>query len=152
LRWPTALETSASWLHCLAAQRATVITDLAHLADVPALDPRTWRSADPTHQPMTVAIDLLDEDRSLALAMRQLATDHALRDELARRGHQHWARHHTLELMAEDYRRLIPAAISRPAPIPAGLPAHFTDDYSEAGRRIASRFGADVDILRRRDL
>jgi hypothetical protein len=97
---------------------------------------------------MTVAIDLLDEDRSLALAMQRLATDHALRDELAQRGHQYWARHHTLELMAEDYRRLIPAAIERPVPIPADLPAHFTEDYSEAGRRIARRFGADVDILR----
>ena len=39
LRWPTALETSASWLHCLAAHRVTVITDLAHLADVPTIDP-----------------------------------------------------------------------------------------------------------------
>ncbi|MEP7308998.1 MAG: glycosyltransferase family 4 protein [Acidobacteriota bacterium] len=152
LRWPTALETSASWLHCLAAQRATVITDLAHLADVPALDPRTWRPTHSTRKPMTVAIDVLDEDRSLVLAMQRLATDHALRDELARRGHEYWARHHTLELMSEDYRRLIPAAIERPAPIPTGLPPHFTDDYSEAGRRIARRFGADVDILRHRGL
>ena len=56
LRWPTALETSASWLHCLAAQRATVVTDLAHLADVPcnrrpdvaagALDPRAGYGGD----------------------------------------------------------------------------------------------------------
>ena len=36
LRWPTALETSASWLRCLAASRATVITDLPHLVDIPS--------------------------------------------------------------------------------------------------------------------
>src|SRR5439155_21209021 len=42
LRWPTAQETSGSWVQCLAAGRATVVTDLAHLADVPAIDPRTW--------------------------------------------------------------------------------------------------------------
>ena len=31
LRWPTALETSASWLQCLSAARPTVISELAHL-------------------------------------------------------------------------------------------------------------------------
>ena len=45
LRWPTALETSASWLQCLAAARPTVISDLAHLADIPALDPRSRRAS-----------------------------------------------------------------------------------------------------------
>ena len=35
LRWPTAGETSASWLRALAAGRPTVITALAHLVDVP---------------------------------------------------------------------------------------------------------------------
>ena len=50
--------------------------------------------------------------------------------------------------MTEDYRRLIPAAIERPAPTPTGLPAHITDDYSEAGRQIARRFGTEIDILR----
>jgi glycosyltransferase involved in cell wall biosynthesis len=44
LRWPTAQETSASWLRCLAAARATVITDLAHLVDIPTLDPSLQRS------------------------------------------------------------------------------------------------------------
>jgi hypothetical protein len=42
LRWPTARETSGPWLRALAAGRATVITDLVHLDDVPSLDPRTW--------------------------------------------------------------------------------------------------------------
>src|SRR5262245_53986988 len=37
LRWPTALESSSSWLQCLAAGRATVLSDLAHLVDVPSL-------------------------------------------------------------------------------------------------------------------
>src|SRR5262249_24868917 len=47
LRWPTAQETSASWLQCLAAARPTVITDLAHLVDVPAIDPRSWKRTHP---------------------------------------------------------------------------------------------------------
>ena len=147
LRWPTALETSASWLHCLAAHRATVITDLAHLADVPAIDPGAWPGAHATRQPIAIAIDLLDEDRSLHLAMQRLATDRVLREELARRGYEYWRREHTPELMVDDYRRVIQAAASRPAPVPTGLPAHITNDYSETARQIARRFDASIDIL-----
>ena len=47
LRWPTALETSASWVQCLAASRATVISDLAHLVDIPVVGRQSavrWRS------------------------------------------------------------------------------------------------------------
>jgi glycosyltransferase involved in cell wall biosynthesis len=76
LRWPTALETSASWLRCLAARRPTIITNLAHLADVPALDPRVPPTpAPPPGRPaVAMMIDLLDEDRSLLLAMQRLAS------------------------------------------------------------------------------
>jgi hypothetical protein len=42
LRWPTAREISGPWLRCLAAGMPTIIVHLAHLVDVPALDPRTW--------------------------------------------------------------------------------------------------------------
>jgi len=42
LRWPTARELSGPWLRALAAGLPTITTDLAHLADVPSLDPRTW--------------------------------------------------------------------------------------------------------------
>ena len=70
LRWPTALETSASWLQCLAAARPTVITDLAHLVDIPTLDPRGWTRSHAAAEPVAVRIDLLDEDGSLELAMR----------------------------------------------------------------------------------
>jgi glycosyltransferase involved in cell wall biosynthesis len=148
LRWPTALETSASWLHCLAAGRATVITSLAHLADVPAVDARTWAASPRSRPPVAVAIDLLDEDRLLRAAMQRLATDGALRDELGRNGHEYWARHHTLDLMEHDYRRLMHFVAGRPAPMPSGLPEHITDDHGAAARRIARQFDTEVDILR----
>ena len=45
LRWPTGRETSAAWLRCLAAGKPTIITDLAHTADVPSLDLRTMTVA-----------------------------------------------------------------------------------------------------------
>jgi hypothetical protein len=137
-----------AYLHCLAAHRATVITALAHLADVPAIDPRDWQPAYPARRPVAVAIDLLDEARSLRLAMQRLATDRVLRDELARNGHEYWARHHTLDLMDGDYRRVMSATLAREAPVPTGLPAHMTNDYSDAARRIARQFDTSIDILR----
>ena len=43
LRWPTAEETSASWLDSLQAGKPTIITSLPHTAGIPALDATTWR-------------------------------------------------------------------------------------------------------------
>jgi hypothetical protein len=51
-------------------------------------------------------------------------------------------------MMANDYRQILRAAMARPAPVPAGLPAHITDGYADAARRIAREFDAVVDILR----
>ncbi len=99
MRWPSSRETSASWLRCLAAGRPTVITDLVHTSDIPALDPRTWtllhapqpdsgqggRKKSGPVDPVCVSIDIVDEDHSLRLAMRRLATDARLRASLGRR-------------------------------------------------------------------
>jgi glycosyltransferase involved in cell wall biosynthesis len=138
LRWPTALETSASWLRCLAAARATVVTDLAHTADVPTSV--AWR------------VDLLNEERSLVAAMRTLATDVAARAALAQAGHAWWRAHHTMELMAEDYRRVIASAIETPPAAPdvlsTLLPPHFTRDYGAGPRAMADAFGIAIDLLR----
>jgi glycosyltransferase involved in cell wall biosynthesis len=133
LRWPTALETSASWLRCLAARRATVISDLAHLADIP---PQA-----------ALRVDVDDETRGLTAAMRALAADPQLRDTVARGGFDYFTAHHTLDLMASDYRRLIARAAARPAPAVAGLPAHFTADHGDAAREVARQFGVVFDLL-----
>lgn len=134
LRWPTAHETSASWLQCLSAARPTVISDLAHTIDVP--------------ERVAIRIDLLNEDEALRTTMRRLAEDGRLRNELSRAGHAYWAAHHTMEVMANDYRRIIRDAAARPLPAPAvDLPPHFTNDYTEPARAIARQFGLSVDIL-----
>ena len=148
LRWPTALETSGSWVQCLAAARPTVISDLAHLVDIPTIDPRTWRASHPTREGVAIAIDLLDEDHALLLAMRRLAHDARLREDLGRAGRAWWSANHTLDAMASDYARVIADAVTRPSPAAAGLPAHFTRDYTDLARTIARTFGVDVDILR----
>jgi glycosyltransferase involved in cell wall biosynthesis len=135
LRWPTAQETSASWLRCLAARRPTVITSLAHLADVP--------------ESVALRVDLLDEHASLAAAMRRLATDAPLRAAVAAAGHRHWSEHHTLGAMADDYSRLLRHTAALPPPTsPVNLPAHITRDYSESARATLARFGVAIDLFR----
>ncbi len=168
LRWPTAREMSGPWLRALAAGRPTLIVDLAHMVDVPALDPRTWRmhpgsgfvpgsgirdpgsggrekrggsdapsdprsdpesripdpgsAADP--DPVTVAIAILDEDHSLRLAMRRLATDPELRASLGDAGRRYWEREHSMPRMVEDYERVLAKAAATPAPH-VELPSHL---------------------------
>ena len=102
--------------------RATVIVDLVHLALVPSLDPRTWQRHAPggaagagsRSEPVTVAVDILDEDHSLRLAMRRLARDRDLRDELGRAGRRHWEAEHSFDRVVRDYERAMTRAASAP--------------------------------------
>ena len=143
LRWPTAGETSASWLRALSAGTPTVITALAHLADVPTLDALTGRRSHRSQAPVAVSVDLLDEENGVRAAMARLSADAQLRSDLSIAGHAYWSREHRLELMADDYRRVIQDAAARPAPVPDSLPAHFTDDYSALVRRDRRRDGSE---------
>jgi glycosyltransferase involved in cell wall biosynthesis len=145
LRWPTARELSGPWLRSLALGRATVILDLAHLATVPSLDPRTWRArldGSGPLSPVCVAVDVLDEDHSLKLALRRLAVDTALRDRLGRSARDYWQRFHAVSGMVDDYGRAIARAIAAPTP-DAPLPAHLIDDGGHRLRAVMSQFGLD---------
>jgi glycosyltransferase involved in cell wall biosynthesis len=141
LRWPTAGETSASWLRCLAAGRPTVVTDLPHLADIPTIEPSTWRCTPRSAPPVAVRIDLLDEASQLERALRRLAEDSCLRTDLGAAGLTCWSANHTLDIMAGDYRRLLREAAARANPAPADLPAHLTNDCTGSVRKIADQFG-----------
>ena len=159
LRWPTNREASGPWIRALAAGKPTVINDLTHLVDLPTLDPRTWTvqvaspaAADATRvwrreEAMAVAIDILDEDHSLALAMRRLALDAGLRADLGAAARRHWAAGHTVEHMADDYERVIRAAIAAPVQPGRALPPHVTADGTALARRLAAEVGVAVDFL-----
>jgi glycosyltransferase involved in cell wall biosynthesis len=159
LRWPTNREASGPWIRALAAGKPTVINDLAHLVDLPTLDPRTWEvqvastaAADATRawrreEAIAVAVDLLDEDHSLAVAMRRLALDATLRAELGDAARRHWAANHTVAHMAGDYEAAIVAAASAPAAPGRPLPAHVTEDGTARVRRLAAEVGVAVDFL-----
>lgn len=146
LRWPTSLETSGPWLRSLALGRASVIVDLAHQR-LPVLDPRTWRRYSPCDdlsagadvRAIAVAIDILDEDHSLRLAMRRLAADPALRDRLGREARQYWEREHTVTRMIEDYERVIAATLSQPSP-DVTLPTHLRPDPERHARELVAAF------------
>jgi glycosyltransferase involved in cell wall biosynthesis len=145
LRFPGAGETSASWLRALAAGRPTIVTDLAQLADVPTIDPRsrTVVHARPTrgpHAPVAVSIDILDEVHSLVLALKALAADASLRQRLGANARDYWRAHHTVARMIEDYERAIARGAAAPAPA-VTLPAHLRSDGFEHARDLATGAG-----------
>jgi glycosyltransferase involved in cell wall biosynthesis len=92
-----------------------------------------------------VAIDILDEDHSLRLAMRRLATDAALRERLGHAGREWWEREHTVEAMVDDYERVMREATARPAPDVA-LPAHMHDAGDRRLRALLEPFGVTVPL------
>jgi glycosyltransferase involved in cell wall biosynthesis len=151
LRWPSARETSASWLRAIAAGRPTIVTDLAQQTDVPTLDPRSWTVLDAAPEktvrsPIAVSIDVLDEDHSLTLALKRLIGDRTLRTRLGAAAAAHWRATHTVEHMAEDYERLLSA------PIPSGLatgqaselPPHLRRDGLEHARSLLASFSDQI--------
>ncbi len=146
LRWPTARETSGPWLRALAAGLPTIVTDLAHQGDVPSLDPRTWTvNAAGIRDPgsVTIAIDVLDEDHSLRLAVRRLLRDGDLRAQLGANAREWWQREHSVDVMVDDYVRVIHAAAARPVP-DIDLPAHMAPAGTRLLRELSAPFGDAV--------
>ena len=151
LRWPTALETSGPWIRSLALSRATVILDLAHQGHVPVLDPRTWRRHAPCEdlgdgaeaRAVAVAIDVLDEDHSLRIAMRELAGNPPLRQQLGRAARAYWEREHTVDRMVTEFERL--ATQAQPAGPRPGLPPHLRPDPMAWARTLVTPLGIDLD-------
>lgn len=152
LRWPTALETSGPWVRSLALSRPTVVVDLVHQRHLPVLDPRTWRRHAPCEDPspgaddaaVAVAVDILDEEHSLRLALRRLAADSALRARLGARARAWWEREHTVTRMVDDVERAAMAAIDAPAP-PAGLPPHLRPDPAAWAKALVAPFGLELE-------
>jgi glycosyltransferase involved in cell wall biosynthesis len=168
LRWPTSRETSASWLRCVAAGKATVITELAHLADVPSLNPRTWATscAPPMdrgsgagemtgqqdeltgqQEAVCIGIDLLDEEHWIGVALGRLMSDPGLRARLEHRARLYWAGRHTLRAMTDDYERVLARAVELPLPPLGRLPQHLRADGTARARELTQELGVSVDFL-----
>jgi glycosyltransferase involved in cell wall biosynthesis len=148
LRFPTAGETSASWLRALAAGRPTLVTDLAQLAEVPTIDPRSRtvvheRPTMAPQPPVAVSIDILDEVHSMVLALKALASDASLREALGVNALAHWRAHHTVARMIDDYEHAIARAAATSPPA-VTLPAHLRPDGFEHARSLAMSVGATL--------
>lgn len=142
LRWPTAREVSGPWLRMLSAALPTIVVDAAHQTEFVTLDPRTWRCHAPAPigdapetRAIAVGIDILDEDHSLRLAMRGLASDADLRRRLGAAARAYWESNHTVAAMADGYSRAIALADRLPVPV-AMLPAHLRPDPLAHTRRL----------------
>ena len=123
---------------------ATVLT-----AGWPALDPQTWQPRGWTGQPpIVVSIDPRDEEHSLALALRRLATDAQLRESLGAAAHEWWRQHATLDHAVQAWRSILAEAITvTPSPRPSNWPRHLTANGTERARDLLAEFGATVDFL-----
>jgi hypothetical protein len=136
-------------LRCLAAGRPTISTDLVHTVEIPTLDPRNWSllRAGGDALPVGVSIDLLDEDHSLRLAIRRLATDASLRKTLGSGAYALWGDRFRLERMIDGYTRVIGDAPKSPQPRGAAtLPEHLRSTGFEHARQVMHDAGLSVDV------
>ncbi len=147
--WPPADELTMA-LAGMAAGRAVIVLETESTAGWPALDPQTWQPRGWTGQPpIVVSIDPRDEEHSLAIALRRLASDTELRRSLGSAARE-WSRHHaTLEHALQAWRSILAEAVTvTPPPRPPDWPRHLTADGTERARAVLAEFGATVDFLR----
>jgi hypothetical protein len=92
-----------------------------------------------------VAVDILDEDHSLRLALRRLGTDRDLRAALGKAAGEYWSANHSHETMAADYVRVIGEAM-RQSPRPQSLPDHLVNTADGTLRRVMETFGMPLPV------
>jgi hypothetical protein len=148
--WPPAELTVA--LAGMAAARPVIVLETESTAGWPALDPQTWQPRGWTgERPIAIAIDPRDEEHSLSLALRRLASDTTLRDEIGSAAYRWWQQHATLDHATRAWRSILAEAVeSAPPPRPANWPSHLTADGTERAKELLSECGATVDFLRER--
>jgi hypothetical protein len=146
--WPPADELPTA-LAGMAARRPVIVLETESTAGWPALDPQTWQPRGWTGQPpIVVSIDPRDEEHSLALALRRLAADAALRDALGSAAYEWWRHNATLDHAVQAWRSILAEARTlTPAARPPNWPRHLTADGTEHARELLAEFGTTVDFL-----
>jgi glycosyltransferase involved in cell wall biosynthesis len=112
LRYPTARETSAALLRLLAQGRPVIVSDLEHLADIPAES--------------VVRVDPTDEEGAVTRALITLAGRPDLRAGLGRRAREFARVEHAPARSRAHYETAIAQASSRPDPPRRPWPVHWT--------------------------
>jgi len=111
LRYPTARETSAALLRLLAQGRPVIVSDLEHLADIPA--------------DAVVRADLTDEEGAVTRALITLAGRPDLRARLGEHAREFARVEHAPARCRAHYETAIAQASSRPDPPRRPWPAHW---------------------------
>ena len=111
LRYPTARETSAALLHVLAQGRPTVMSNLEHLAEVPA--------------GAVVRADVADEEGEVTRAILRLASRPAEREALGAAARSFVQREHSAARCREGYEAALKRARALPDPPRRPWPAHW---------------------------
>lgn len=120
LRYPSARETSAALLRVLAQGRATIVSDLEHLAEIP--------------NDAVLRADVTDEEGAVLRAILDLAQKPEQRERLGRRAASFVARAHSAERCLATYQAAIETALASPAPAPrSSWPAHWARPAPELG-------------------
>ena len=121
---------------------AAIITDLAHLGDVPTLDPRGWRVLDTplrSRPPVAVSIDLVDEDHFAAARARPPRDRPALRARARTRRARVVARH----IISRRWPTATSACYARADSSDRSVAAaHLDERRRRTARLIAKRMGA----------
>lgn len=149
LPWPAYGAPPTPALAAMAAEKPVVVLETPFTADWPALNPQTWQPRGlPSDAPVAVSIDVRDEEHSLAVAIRRLSTDPALRTRLGGAAHTWWRAHATVRGAADAWDRILrEAATLLPPARPADWPAHLTADGTERAREILAEFATTVDLF-----
>jgi glycosyltransferase involved in cell wall biosynthesis len=147
--WPPADEMTTA-LAGMATGQVVIVLETESTAGWPALDPQTWQPRGWNGQPpIVVSIDPRDEEHSLAIALRRLASDPELRRSLGSAARA-WSRQHSsLEHAVHAWRSILAEAVTvTPPPRPPDWPRHLTADGTERVREVLAEFGTTVDFLR----
>jgi hypothetical protein len=151
LHWPGFGKAQTLALAAMGCGKPVIVLETEASADWPTLDPQTWRARGlGSTSAVGVSIDLRDEEHSLGLAIRRLASDEALRNRLGEGGRTWWQDHASVDAAATAWRKVLreAAALDRPAQ-PAGWPAHLNVDGLERTREILGELGVSADVLER---
>lgn len=147
--WPPFETPLTAAVAAMAAGKPLVTMELDATAEWPALDPQTWRPRGvvPTGAPVAVTIDPRDEVHSLMLAIRRLASDAPLREQLGNAAYAWWQAYATPAHAAAAWAQILrEAATLAPPPKPADWPKHLGADGTELADAILDEFKVASDI------
>jgi hypothetical protein len=148
-RWPSVGAPQTAALAGMAAGKVVIVLETSATAEWPCLNPQTWQPWGLTRDtPVAVSVDPRDEEHSLALAIRRLTKDDALRAQLGTAARDWWQMHATPACAAAAWHRILAEAASlNPPDRPPDWPPHLTPDAAASARAILGEMGLVGDGL-----